>query len=157
MPDDRITYRADTRAPSEIFISGFTPRFAGGIKIHDGGQVLGGVSTSKELPIAMKYAAMYEGYVYAVRAKGVDVLQHMITSRASNGAIANAMTQMEIHCEIISPINVLAARKAIVVDSGIRLSGALEINPLNTHAPEIALITMVMSTDMIVDIPHNHR
>lgn len=157
MPDERITYRADTRKPSEIFVSGFTPRFAGGIKIHDGGQVLGGISTSKELSVAMKYAAMYEGYVYAIRAKGVDVLKHMIKKRASEGAIANAMTQMEVHCEIVPPASVLAARKAITVNGGMKLSGSLEINPLSSHAPEIALITMVMSTDIIVTIPHNTR
>lgn len=157
MPDERITYRADTRAPSEIFVSGFTPRFTGGVQILAGGQVIGGISTSKELSIAMKYAAMYGGYVYAVRAKGVDVLQYMVKNRASDGAITNAMTQMEIHCEIIHPVNVLAARKAITVAGGMKLSGSLEINPLSVCAAEIALITMVMSTDLIVEIPHSHR
>ncbi|WP_387466692.1 hypothetical protein [Photorhabdus sp. RM323S] len=86
------------------------------MKIQDGGQMIGGISTSKELSIAMNYAALYEGYVYAVRANGVDLLEYFVRIKAPSGVIKNATTQMEIACEKILAKDVLAARRVLFLN-----------------------------------------
>lgn len=157
MPNERIIYRADTRRPSEIFVSGFTPRFAGGIRIGAGGQAIGGISTSKELSIAMKYAAMYGGYVYAMKASGIDVVSYLLGQNSEKKAIENAMTQMEIHCERIPRTHVLAARKVQDCGSSMRLVGKLEINPIGAMHPEMAIVIELLSANVTVNIPFNSR
>jgi len=131
----RFLYRADTREPTEIFTIGFNPRFKGGINIRSGGQMTGGVSTSKELPISMNYAACYGGYVYGVTGDGVNVVEHLIKSNKNiktqhTSALTNALTQMEVACKKIRPENVILARKANKDDQGnMTWEGPLIINP----------------------------
>ncbi|AKH65266.1 MULTISPECIES: hypothetical protein [Photorhabdus] len=156
MPNNRVTYRADTRPPEQIFNTGFLPRFPGGVKIQEGGQMIGGISTSKELSIAMNYAALYEGYVYAVRANGVDLLEYFVRINAPSGVIRNATTQMEIACERILAKDVLAARKVLISGNKRVFSGELYINPLAAEAPELQIIRMLMSSDIAVCEPSFH-
>lgn len=106
----RIVFRADTRTPEVLFKEGFKPRFKGGVKIHEGGQMTGGVSTSKDLGVAMRYAAAYDGWVYvAWLAKGVDVYMEL-DKKGNQAAKGNAVSQMEIAAEQIPGTEIIAAR-----------------------------------------------
>ncbi|WP_166295584.1 hypothetical protein [Photorhabdus tasmaniensis] len=118
--------------------------------------MIGGISTSKELSIAMNYAALYEGYVYAVRANGVDLLEYFVRIKAPSGVIKNATTQMEIACEKILAKDVLAARRVLISGNKRVFSGELYINPLAAEAPELQIIRMLMSSDIAVSEPSFH-
>ncbi|KLN64830.1 MULTISPECIES: hypothetical protein [Vibrio] len=127
----RIVYRADTRPPSTIFSVGFKPRFKGGIQIQDGGQMIGGISTSKEITIAMKYASLYGGYVYALYSddKSVDVVDELY-KKGKHAALPNAYTQMEIACNSIPPNQIVMARKVTCDDDkNMTWEGVFETNP----------------------------
>ena len=133
---NRVLFRADLRGPEVIFEEGFHPRYTGGIIVHPGGQATGGISTTKELRIAMDYAARYGGYVYAVVASGVDILEWLYQHHATQGAKANAMTQMEIHCNYIEANKIAFARKAILVDGKLSFSDLLITNRMCIYPPE---------------------
>ncbi|MDC5821615.1 hypothetical protein [Vibrio europaeus] len=127
----RIVYRADTRPPSTIFSVGFKPRFKGGIQIQDGGQMIGGISTSKDITIAMKYASLYGGYVYALYTddKSVDVVEELY-KKGKHAALPNAYTQMEIACNAIPPNQIVMARKVTCdEDKNMTWEGVFETNP----------------------------
>ncbi|GIW73282.1 MAG: hypothetical protein KatS3mg102_2824 [Planctomycetota bacterium] len=122
---ERLIFRADQRDPKTIFKDGFKPRFDGGIHITAGGQMTGGVSTSKDLGVAMRYAANYSAameeakmkercWVYAAWAeKGVDVIHYLTEKWGLKGKqLDNAISQMEIACEKIPGKHIIAARKA---------------------------------------------
>ena len=128
----RLVYRGDTRPPSQVFNLGFTPRFSGGIKIQNGGQMIGGISTSKEISIAMDYAARYEGYVYALFSddNAIDVVDELIRKNLRD-ALPNAYTQMEIACNAVRPNQIIMARP-VVMDSSqkyINWTKSIERNP----------------------------
>ncbi|WP_064602525.1 hypothetical protein [Photobacterium sp. J15] len=116
--------------------------------------MIGGVSTSKELSIAMNYAACYGGYVYAIKGvDGVDLLDYFVKKRKDPGAVKNAMTQMEIAYKNIPASNILAARKVDSSGRVMRFSGLLHTNDKAKHHKELSVITRVMSLDISVDEP----
>ncbi|MDN3610418.1 hypothetical protein ACODM8_04395 [Vibrio ostreicida] len=136
----RLVYRADTRPPNEIFTVGFKPRFGGGIQIQKGGQMIGGISTSKDITVAMNYAALYEGYVYAMFAddKSIDVVDALIKA-GNRSALKNAYTQMEIACKIVKPEHIFLARKVTLdLRHDMIWQGVMSTNSKATvnHGPE---------------------
>ncbi|WP_144399837.1 hypothetical protein [Pseudomonas avellanae] len=151
-------YRADTRAPNEIFNSGFSPRYAGGIQIQAGGQMIGGVSTTRNLKTAIKYAEAYGGHLYLLHADGIDLLQKEIESKNTFahsvisalgykkhniGTINNLISQAEIACERVPSIDVLCAREVITINGVNTLGGPLVVNDrvpddiINHHARSV--------------------
>lgn len=108
---NRIVFRADTRAPATIFAEGFLPKHGGGIKITPGAQMSGGVSTSKDLGVAIRYAALYDGWVFvAWLDQGVDVLGRL-AQLGHKAGFKNAMSQMEIAARKIPGADIIAARR----------------------------------------------
>ena len=113
-PSNRVVFRGDSRGPEEIFKSGFSPNHGGEIKVTSGGRMTGGVSTSKDVGVALRYAACYGGYVYAVFLdSGVDIINHM-AAKYKGADLKNAFTQMEIAAGKTAGNRVIAARKANV-------------------------------------------
>ena len=156
----RLVYRADTRPPSEIFTLGFKPRFHGGIQIQPGGQMIGGISTSKDITIAMNYASLYGGYVYALHTDdaAIDVVEELFRKR-KHAALPNAYTQMEIACNAIPANQILMARK-VVRDSYRNMSweGVVTSNPNFVHveklASEIKTAHYLFNLDISFKAPH---
>ncbi|MEN3031039.1 hypothetical protein [Chromobacterium amazonense] len=140
----RYLYRGDSRTPEEIFNSGFEPKHTGGIQIQKGGQMFGGVSTTYNLAVALKYAALYSGFVYLIHTEGTDMLKQEINKKESTqnklysllglktaapktGVINNLISQAEIACAR-PPIDILCARKAIVNNGFYEFSGPVITN-----------------------------
>jgi len=146
----RIVFRGSRTVPQVKFRDGFQPRNARdeGIQIQPGGQMIGGVSTSKDLGSAVRYAGNYEGYAYAIyMVEGVDVLDYII-DRANRwfgggrweGGIQNAVTQMEIAMPTVETGSIIAARQCerITKDDGktvCRLVGKVHLNE-HCNAPD---------------------
>ncbi|HTS61408.1 MAG TPA: hypothetical protein VMH28_05265 [Candidatus Acidoferrales bacterium] len=116
----RIVFRGSSSHPDDKFKNGFTPRNARDeIQIQPGGQMIGGVSTSKDLGTALRYAASYNGWVYVIYLeKGVDVLEYivdkanaLIGSGKWKGGVDNAATQAEIAAIEIPGTSIIAARQ----------------------------------------------
>jgi hypothetical protein len=116
----RIVFRGSASAPDQKFKDGFTPRNARDeIQIQPGGQMIGGVSMSKDLGTALRYAANYDGWVYVAYIEdGIDVLEY-ITAKSKKffggeewkKGIPNAVTQAEIAVVKIAPTQIIAARQ----------------------------------------------
>ena len=124
----RIVFRADTRDPAAIYASGFQPRFEGGIKITEGGQMTGGVSTSKDLGVSLRYAAAYDGWLYVcLMTEGVDVLDHL-SKKGHKKGIPNAISQMEIAAKSIPGANVIGARRARQSGGMAEMYGEVDVN-----------------------------
>jgi hypothetical protein len=139
----KIVFRGSASHPDQKFSEGFYPRHArqGGVQIQSGGQMIGGVSTAKELEPAVRYAASYEGWVYvAYVTDGVDVLEYML--KRSNdwfggnkwaAGIPNARTQAEIAAPEIPPRQIIAARQAHTVGEMAELFGtSSQLDQCNT-------------------------
>jgi hypothetical protein len=134
----KIVFRGSQSDPDLKFSEGFYPRHAqhGGVQIQKGGQMIGGVSTAKELEPAVRYAANYEGWVYvAYVTDGIDVLEYML--KRSNdwfggdkwaAGIPNARTQAEIAAPSVPPRQVIAARQAHIVGEMAELFGKVRLN-----------------------------
>lgn len=134
----RIVFRGSGLHPLHTFMSGFTPRIARGeIQIQPGGQMIGGVSTSKDLGTAMRYAAAYEGWVYvAYLTSGIDVLEYLVGKASSwfggdtwRGGIPNAVSQAEIAAVSIAGDQLIAARKCRVNGEIVEMYGLVLPNP----------------------------
>ncbi len=132
-----ILYRADSRAPDEIFKIGFTPKKSGGIQIQKGGQMIGGVSTSSDLAVSLNYAACYDGWVYTVWADGIDVTEFLLKEliakakpgdKINSGGLSNALSQAETACDAIPNTAVIAARQARKTGSVSELFGLIDVN-----------------------------
>ncbi len=152
-----LVYRADLRGPVEIFNIGFQPRFAGGIKIQEGGQMTGGVSTTTDIRVALRYAAAYGGWVYAAWAtKGVSVLDHLL-KKGFKGAIPNALSQKEFAAESIPRQHVICARQARQNGAIAEMYGPVEANGLCTvDQTQKALAVTYLSMDVTVDNQYAH-
>ncbi len=127
---DRIVFRGDSRDPKDIFASGFTPKKTGGIVVSKGGQQSGGVSTSQDLGVAMRFAAAYDGWVYVAWfsfSKGLEVL-HVMQKKGYEAGYKNAMTQMELAAEEISGDEVIAARRCRQVGANAEMYGDVVVN-----------------------------
>jgi len=116
----RIVFRGSASNPDDKFKNGFTPRNARDeIKIQPGGQMIGGVSTSKDLGTALRYAASYNGWVYVIYLeKGIDVLEYILDKANKMFAdgkwkdgVSNAATQAEIAAVEIPGTSIIAARQ----------------------------------------------
>jgi hypothetical protein len=127
----RIVFRGSANHPYDKFREGFSPRNPRGeIQIQPGGQMIGGVSTSKDIGSAIRYAANYEGWIYvAFLTKGVDVLEHMIAKSKKSGGdkykkgIPNALTQAEIAALSVDKSELIAARRCRVVNDMAEMFG----------------------------------
>ncbi len=134
----KIVFRGSASSPEEKFSEGFYPRHAQkeGIKIQKGGQMIGGVSTAKELEPAVRYAASYNGWVYvAYVTDGIDVLDYILERSERwfggdswKGGIANARTQAEIAAPSVPPRQIIAARQARVNGQQAELYGRVSLN-----------------------------
>ncbi len=133
-----IVFRGSASTPDVKFVEGFFPRHARkeGVEIQKGGQMIGGVSTAKELEPAVRYAAAYTGWVYvAYVTDGIDVLDYMLKrSEAWFGGsewaagIPNARTQAEIAAPSVPPSQIIAARQARISGENAELFGKLHLN-----------------------------
>lgn len=139
-----IVYRGSASVPDDKFREGFQPRHARGegIKIQKGGQMIGGVSTAKELEPALRYAASYNGWVYVIYVTdGIDVLEYMLERSKKwfggndwKPGLENARTQAEIAAPKVDGIQVIAARQAQVSGNQAELVGKVRLN-WNTALP----------------------
>ena len=134
----KIVFRGSASAPDLKFSEGFYPRHArqGGVQIESGGQMIGGVSTAKELEPAVRYAASYTGWVYvAYITDGIDVLEYIL-KRSEDwfggdkwaAGIPNAKTQAEIAAPSVPPRQIIAARQAQVNRDKAELFGKVRLN-----------------------------
>jgi hypothetical protein len=128
----RIVYRADTRDHHVTFVGGFAPRMAGGIQIQKGGQMIGGVSTSKDVRVAVRYAGLYDGYVYAMVVEdgpdAVDVHEAVKKMGGNAGALKNCRTQLEVACSGIAGASIIGARRARLNGTTCELFGPTHLN-----------------------------
>lgn len=133
-----IVFRGSQSTPEVKFKEGFQPRHAQGegIKIQTGGQMIGGVSTAKELDPALRYAGNYGGWVYVMYVNdGIDVLEYMLERSKKwfgggkwKAGLANARTQAEIAAPQVDGRQVIAAREARLDGSTIRFTGKVRLN-----------------------------
>lgn len=147
-----IVFRGSRSDPESKFSEGFKAGHKSGkgegVQIQIGGQMIGGVSLTKELEIAVRYAANYGaasdgktsnvgGWVYVVYVTdGKDVVEFMQKkSQALFGGgdkwkdgIENARTQAEIAAPMVRASQVIAARQAHVVESMAELFGKVRLN-----------------------------
>lgn len=153
IPVGHQVFRGDTRAPGEIFQIGFTPRInRGGIDVQPGGQMIGGVSTTKELSVAVYYAALQGGWVYSVHAEtGVDMLTTI--QKIAKSAIDNAMTQKEIACSAIPANHVIAARRSERSGANYQFTGVIQENP-NYSGPASSKVAATALLNLDIDFQH---
>jgi hypothetical protein len=153
----RVVFRADTRGPTEIFGTGFQPRFPGGINITGGGQMTGGVSTSKDLGVSLRYAAAYGGWLYALWVTNeVDVLDYL-SKKGYRDAFRNAMSQMEIAAQSIPGEHVIGARRARQQGDKAEMYGGVEVNAHCTVGQrEKDLGLAYLNTDVTVGKAYAH-
>jgi hypothetical protein len=153
----RIIFRADTRGPDVIFTDGFSPRMPGGIKITDGGQMTGGVSTSKDLGVSIRYASAYDGWVYvAWLSEGVDVLAKL-AKKGKKEAFTNAMSQMEIAAKKIPGNHIIAARRCRQSGDNAEMVGDIFSNTnRNVAAQEIVLGEAFLGSNVTVSKDYAH-
>ena len=133
-----LVFRGSASKPDVKFKEGFFPRHARkeGISIQKGGQMIGGVSTAKELGPAVRYAGSYDGYVYVgFVTDGIDVLDYILERSERwfggdswKGGIENARTQAEIAAPSIPGTHVIAARKATIDGEVAKLEGKVHLN-----------------------------
>ncbi|MEM9455933.1 MAG: hypothetical protein AAGF11_17265 [Myxococcota bacterium] len=125
-----MVFRADARSPEEIFKVGFSPRMGNGIKIGDGGQMTGGVSTSKRLDVAIRYAAAYDGYVYAaVGSEGTNILDILVSRGKKAEGLNNALSQSEVAFGSIPADKIIAARRCSQDGNKSIMTGQVIRNP----------------------------
>ena len=134
----KIVFRGSASVPDTKFADGFYPRHARdeGIQIQKGGQMIGGVSTAKELEPAVRYAANYGGWVYVCYVTdGVDVLEYILDrserwfgGNSWKGGIENARTQAEIAAPCVPPRQVIAGRQARINGDSAELFGKVRLN-----------------------------
>lgn len=125
-----LVFRADTRGPDTIFRSGFAPRMQrkGGVTVQSGGQMIGGVSTSKDFNVAIKYGGCYGGWVYAMyAAEGVSVLDYLVANKKF-AAIDNALSQMEVAMTSVPGADIICARKVVNNSNMCNTAGQLVVN-----------------------------
>lgn len=146
-PANHLVFRGSMSATSDVFSRGFTPRHStasGGIEVQKGGQMIGGVSTTKDLAAAMRYAGSYSGFVYVVYAdKGVNILNHLTSkSGADPKAIKNAVSQAELAMGTVPANQVIAGRKCAEGEKGYVFDGPIYENPgctVDTKMKQLAL------------------
>lgn len=131
-----ILFRADLHPPGEIFKIGFEPKKEGEIQIQPGGQMIGGVSTSTDICVAMNYASCYSDWVYSLWADGINVLTFLTKQAIANakpghnsiGDLDNALTQSEVACDAIPNTAIIAARMSRKIGDKDEFFGLTSVN-----------------------------
>ncbi|GEM_PF-6728417 len=89
----------------------------------------GGISTSKDLGVAIRYAAAYDGWVYVMWLDGgIDVLGYLAKHKHKN-SFKNAISQMEIAAASVDGKHIIAARRCRQTDNNAEMYGEVVANP----------------------------